>query len=325
MPARRTVRRALLGGAGVAAATVALAAANNRRWARAADPTGGGPFALPAGRERVVSSFDGAELWLTELGDGDPSRPLVVLSHCWTGDHRVWAPVARRLLDDHRVVLYDQRGHGRSSVGTAGLTLEALAADLRAVLEAVDARDAVLAGHSMGGMSAQLLAVHHPDTVAERVRHLVLVATAGESVTLHPAQERVMVSVVGNPLAGKVVASTLLGPSAVRGAFGRSPHLAAVAATAETFIGTAPAVRAGMLSALAGLDLADALPGVDVPASIVVGTLDTLTPVPRARRMHELLPTSTLHILPGRGHMLPFEAPDEVAALIREAREDRGR
>lgn len=61
------------------------------------------------------------------------------------------APVAHRLLDaGHRVVLYDQRGHGESSLGRAPVTVERLGEDLAAVLKHLDVRDAVLAGHSMG-------------------------------------------------------------------------------------------------------------------------------------------------------------------------------
>ena len=84
---------------------------------------------------------------------------------------RCGRPVAHRLLEaGHQVVLYDQRGHGESTVGDDGFTIPRLGADLRAVLEAVDARDAVLAGHSMGGMTIQSLVAHHPDVVDERVR-----------------------------------------------------------------------------------------------------------------------------------------------------------
>ena len=64
---------------------------------------------------------------VTVAGDGPP----VVLAHCWTGGREVWAPVANRLVRrGHQVVLYDQRGHGSSSVGDDGLTIERLGAEL---------------------------------------------------------------------------------------------------------------------------------------------------------------------------------------------------
>ena len=65
------------------------------------------------------------------------------------------------------------------------------------------------------------------------------------------------------------------------------------------------------------MDLSERLPEVDVPAVVVVGTRDQLTPVSHARRLAELLPKARLEVLPDAGHMLPFEHPDKVAELIR--------
>ncbi len=80
------------------------------------------------------------------------------------------------------MVLYDQRGHGASTRGTAPLAIETLAHDLATVLDATDLRDAVLAGHSMGGMTIMSLATHRPDVLKERAKATVLVATAATSL-----------------------------------------------------------------------------------------------------------------------------------------------
>ena len=118
----------------------------------------------------------------TSTGDG-PDAPVVVLPHCWGCSHEIWLPVARRLREQgFRVVLYDQRGHGASTRGTAPLTIETLAHDLTAVLDATDVHDAVLAGHSMGGMTIMSLATHRPDVLKERAKATVLVATAATSL-----------------------------------------------------------------------------------------------------------------------------------------------
>src|SRR5580704_6121257 len=122
-----------------------------------------------------LDTADGADLALWDIGEG----PAVVLPHCWGCTHAVWVPVARRLVESgHRVVLYDQRGHGASSRGTAQLTIETLADDLADVLTAREVEDAVLAGHSMGGMTIMALAAHRLDVLAARARAVVLVATA---------------------------------------------------------------------------------------------------------------------------------------------------
>ena len=157
-------RIALIGGAVAVAGTAGAVAAivrAERRWQAADDPCGPDVLALPDGEQRKVETDDGAVLSVVVAGP--PDADTVVLSHCWTGSRGVWAPVARRLLErGRRVVLYDQRGHGESTVGTEGCTIERIAADLRDVLAAVDVRDAVLVGHSMVGMTVQAFAAHHP-------------------------------------------------------------------------------------------------------------------------------------------------------------------
>ena len=92
---------------------------------------GWGELGSPGGAG--VPTPDGASLAVWDIGTG----PTVVLPHCWGCSHAVWVPVARRLVESgHRVVLYDQRGHGATTRGTAPLSIETLADDLAAVLEA---------------------------------------------------------------------------------------------------------------------------------------------------------------------------------------------
>jgi non-heme chloroperoxidase len=234
----------------------------------------------------------------------------------------VWGPVARRLAEDHRVVLYDHRGHGRSTRGSAPLTLDTLADDLRLVLDHVDARSAVLAGHSMGGMTVQAFALRHPDALAERVAGLALVATAGHGVSTGSGG-RVGPGVNGLSFVGPVLARGSLGRVVMRGAVGEVACRSHIDAVIETFALTAPAVRAGFQRALLSMDFRSGLPSVDLPVVIVSGTKDSVTPHALSRSLAELLPGARLVALPGVGHMLPWEAPDrvvtEIAGLARSA------
>lgn len=114
-----------------------------------------GPYAPPApARELVAESADGARLHVEVHGPVENSAaPAVVLAHGWTCSTAFWAAQIRDLAADHRVIAYDQRGHGRSPASPACST-EALADDLEAVLEATLAPGkVVVVGHSMGGMT----------------------------------------------------------------------------------------------------------------------------------------------------------------------------
>ena len=163
-------------GAAAAGAGVGALVRANRRWQ--VDPTS--PEALdrmlPADVvDHVVTVGDGGKIHVVERGQGPP----VVLVHGVTLGVAVWAPQLRRLADQgHRVIAVGQRGHGRSSAGEGGYSLERLADDLHEVLEALDVTGAVLVGHSMGGMVAQLAALRKPDEFGRHVAGLVLLATS---------------------------------------------------------------------------------------------------------------------------------------------------
>jgi pimeloyl-ACP methyl ester carboxylesterase len=254
---------------------------------------------------------------LAAVGSGPESGPVVVLAHGWTADHRVWGPTATRLVAaGRRVVMYDQRGHGASTVGRAGLTIDGLADDLRTVLEYLDARDAVLAGHSMGGMAVQAFALRHPDVLADRVASLVLVSTAADRVA-GPGPYRTWAPwLVGRTRVTRAVGSRWAGPFLVRHAVGRRACLAHLAATAETFAATPPSVRAELLSAIVDLDLTGGLTTITTPTVVVSGTRDRLTVHRRSRTIAALIPGARLEVLRGAGHQLVFEAPDRLAELI---------
>lgn len=267
----------------------------------------------PHGEDRIVATPDGAELAVTVAGA--PGGHTVVLSHCWMGSRAVWGPVARRLVDSgHRVVLYDQRGHGASSVGERTLSLPMLGDDLRAVLEATDARDAVLVGHSMGGMSVQSYVAEHPVDFKERARGVVLVATAAK-VPLRPMSARAIERGMRRGASPRTSRGTL-GYAVSRAAFGRSARRADVELTMHGVAHTANVARVGLMAAMSSMDLRSALGSVDVPVTVLVGTRDLLTPPRLARTLAAGIPGARLVVLPGAGHMLPFEAPDTVIEAV---------
>jgi pimeloyl-ACP methyl ester carboxylesterase len=293
--------------AGAAAAGVAA----GRRWRTADDPCATTVLDLAGARAFKVERPDGAVLDGVAVGSG----PTVVLSHCWTGSRATWEPVAARLVAAGRqVVLYDQRGHGASTLGPDVPTIDQLGEDMAAVLEAVDARDAVLAGHSMGGMALQALAVTRPDVVADRVRAMVLAGTAGFGVAAGPLSAPVRF-VTGDRRIERLLAGPL-GPALSRGSVGRRPRHAHLVATRDAFLSLPTDVRLQFLTALQAMDFRAGLAGVAVPTTVVVGSRDLLTPPRLGRALAAAVPGARLVEVPGAGHMLPYEEPDLLAQLI---------
>lgn len=110
---------------------------------------------MQGARERWVRT-GGVELCVAELGD--PQQPTVVLVHGYPDSKEVWSQVATRLAERYHVVLYDVRGHGRSTAPAplrGGFTLEKLTDDFLAVVDAVSPdRPVHLVGHDWGSVQA---------------------------------------------------------------------------------------------------------------------------------------------------------------------------
>jgi pimeloyl-ACP methyl ester carboxylesterase len=312
MPRRASILAGAAATTALAAGATAAALATRRRWQAAADPCGPDGLKLPDGETMKLATDDGAILRVHVAGPPD-GRP-VVMAHGWTESLEVWAPVGRRLVESgDRVVLYDQRGHGESTFGDDGFGPERLGQDMGTILEQLDLHDAVLVGHSMGGVAVQQFVVDHPDVAAERVSALVLVSTFAFGVGGHPT-DRVTQWFAGS--AGIERAFTLAGPVLTRSAVGKVVCYPHVRYLGERWINTPAEVRKACVAGLQTVDLRTRLAKLSIPTTVVVGSRDTLTPPRMAGAIAGAIPNARLVEVPGAGHMLPFEAPDRVADLI---------
>ena len=321
---RSRSRRLLFVGAALAAAGAA-GAAYKRLAAQGVGDAGPSDGSVSLGwgegvsrpEHQIVQTQDGAQLAVWDLPGSDPDAPVVVLPHCWGCSHEIWLPVARRLREQGaRVVLYDQRGHGASTRGTAPLEIETLAHDFADVLEATDVHDAVLAGHSMGGMTIMSLATHRPDVLKERARATVLVSTAATSLGDRSAQgARVASAMVSSPVVTRAMRAKG-GHVFVRFAFGDSPVRAHMDLTRDLFGGCRGTVRGDFLRSLATMNLLEGVATIDVPTTVMVGTRDALTLPTKADQIVATVPGARLVTLQNRGHMLPLEEPDAVTDEI---------
>ncbi|MFI1409954.1 alpha/beta fold hydrolase [Streptomyces sp. NPDC020707] len=287
-----------------------------------------GPYAPPVpARELTAVSADGARLHVEVHGAvDDPAALAVVLAHGWTCSTAFWAAQIRDLAADHRVIVYDQRGHGRSPASPACST-DGLADDLEAVLAATLApgEKAVLVGHSMGGMT--LIAASERAGFREHAAAVLLCSTGSsglvaESLVLpmRPGRSRTWLTkrILGSraplgpvtPLARRILKYGTMGP-------GSAPVM--VEACARIVHACPRQVRYSWSKVLDLLDLDHAVRELHVPTAVVVGTADRLTPPVHARSLVAALPNCVGSTeLPGIGHMTPIEAPDLVTARIRE-------
>lgn len=126
---------------------------------------GGGGAAGPAPRpgDGTVASADGVMLHYRSEGAGEPT---VVLVHCGGCDMTVWTSVLPALTPDHRVVMFDLPGHGKSGKNRTAWSVPSFAADVRTIIEHLGITRAILVGHSMSGPIVVEAAAEMPDRVA---------------------------------------------------------------------------------------------------------------------------------------------------------------
>jgi pimeloyl-ACP methyl ester carboxylesterase len=266
---------------------------------------------------QTLHTSDGAQLAVWDIEGAGTDAPVVVLPHCWGCSHEIWLPVTRRLHErGYRVVLYDQRGHGESTRGTAPLSIHTLAHDFALVLEATDVRDAVLGGHSMGGITIMSLATYRPDVLRDRARAVVLVSTAAKSIGDGSARGAAFAGgFIASPVVTRAM-STRRGHLLVRGVFGTDPVHAHMVLTRDLFAGCDGPVRGEFLVSLATMDLLEGVATIDMPTTVMVGARDTLTLPKKADQIVATVPGARLVTLSDKGHMLPLEDPDAVTDEI---------
>jgi pimeloyl-ACP methyl ester carboxylesterase len=255
----------------------------------------------------VRARADDIDVAWFEAGRGAP----LVLIHGLADDHRAWRRAVPDLMLRHRLILYDLRGHGETSLGRPDGTLAQLGRDLVALLEAIGVERADVAGFSLGGTIAMRAAIDHP----ERVNRLVLVATSsrvGRSAADWYRERRKMVEHGDEWLRETLDRDTA-------DVYAQAPNeleeglLIRRQSTADPRgYGNACAAMA----ALNGAPLDPELGGINAPTLIVASDLDQHCPPKAAEIIHAGIAGSRLEVFKGAGHAIPVERPKELGAAM---------
>ncbi|CAB4933698.1 unannotated protein [freshwater metagenome] len=272
------------------------------------------------------------------VGVGTPEAVLtIIFTHGFCLNLDVWHYQRRDLRGRDRLVLWDQRGHGRSTAGPryGAATIDRLGLDLAAVLEAVAPEGpVVLVGHSMGGMTVMALAAHAPELFNGRVVAVALLGTSvgglGEELLglpapvarlLHRLSPGAAAGLARSPRAVEFTRDRIndLGLVLTRQyAFGGPVSASVNAFTADMIASTPMDVVADFLPAFEQHDRRDGLHGLAlVDTLVIVGESDVLTPASHSGEIVGLVPEAELLLLPGTGHMLMLERYPEVNSALK--------
>lgn len=271
---------------------------------------------------RTLTTTDDVEIAVHDFGG---SGAALLLAHA-TGFHgRTWRMVATELVDDFRVVAFDARGHGASSRPPDGdFRWSRLAADVLAVVDALDGGPILGVGHSSGGTALLLAEQARPGTFGAMWLY--------EPIVFPPAGE-------AGPPPGNVMADAARRrrawfPSAdeALATYRSKPPLASLhpevlrdyvdhgfrEADGGVTLACAPGDEAAVFAEARSHDAFERLGEVSCPVTVAGGEVSTIPPS-LVRLVASRLPNGHAEILPGQGHLLPFEDPARVARLVRDA------
>ncbi len=325
----------LAAAAGAAIATVVARQAVDRTRKRVESE------AAPALRSasRTVTTPDGVPLHVeVEAADTAPvGAATLVFVHGFTMSQDCWHYQRAHFRGRRNMVLLDHRSHGRSGVSpTEGLTIAQLGCDLRQVLdEVVPDQPVVLVGHSMGGMTIMSLAEHFPELFGDRVVGVALIGTAAGGM----ATVSVLAPIIPDRLSEAIKPPLTKALRRIAPLMDRSrqrmPNAMFLGARAVGLGSQASAEKVGLVArdlsvtpSLVVLDMSATFDDHDryhtlarlgrVPALVISGSRDLITPAKHSRDMHEGIPGSRLLSLQGAAHCVMIERDVEVNEALEE-------
>lgn len=241
---------------------------------------------------------------------GPEGAPQVVLSNSLSTDASMWDPQWALLTARWRVLRYDTRGHGRSAVPPSPYSMEQLADDLAALMRRAGFGPSHIVGLSLGGMTAQVLALRQPDLV----RSLCLVATTAQP-----------------PFHGREIWDDRIAHLRQLGHFGkmfpgmmdrwlsmrfRRTDPQGYAQIRRMVMETPVEGYVGCCEAIAGFDVRARLGGITHPTLVVAGEEDSGTTFEDAQDIHAGIPSSRLAVIEGARHILNWCRRDEFSRVL---------
>ena len=240
---------------------------------------------------------------------GDASKPAIIFSNSLGTNYQMWQPQINFFKKDYFIVCYDTRGHGASSAPQGPYSLEQLGTDVVNLLDHLNVAKASFCGISMGGLTGQWLAIHHP----ERFNHVVVCNTAAkigqEQAWLERAQ---LVRQQGLQPIAATAASRWFTESFIQSqtAIVRNLSNNLAAGSADGY--------ASCCEALAKADLREDLKTIHVPVIVIAGQQDPVTTVADAQYMTARIPNSQL-IEINASHISNIESPEAFTQALRTA------
>ena len=256
-----------------------------------------------------TTTVNGNQYSYEEKGSGFP----VVFGNSLLFDRRMWDRQVEVLSSRYRCITYDFLGHGGSSVGAEGYSLEDEAENLHALMEQWGASPAHMVGLSMGGMVDMRLALAHP----EDVRSLALLDTSAEEEVAERRPQYEAMAAAARANGPESVVEAVV-PFMFSTGFQQSQP-EQVAAFRQQFIDSSiDGIARATKAVTRRTSVLGRLSEVKVPTLVIVGSDDISTTPDKAQHVVEGIRGARLETIAGSGHLTAIEQPERISQLLSE-------
>lgn len=234
------------------------------------------------------------------------NKPTLIALHGLTGSGACWTPLARSLEDEYDVVMPDARGHGKSSAQLDGYMYRDHASDVLGLIEALGLTAPVLLGHSMGGMTAAVVA----SQLGSALRSVIL----ADPTFISPEWQREIFESDVVEQHRQLLSSDkrdLLAQSQLR-----HPHRSAelIGLIADARLQTH--IKAFKVLTPPNPEYRELIRSIRTPLLLVIGGKGVVS-LETARELQGLNPRLTYELIPDVGHGLPYDQPERLGAVVK--------
>ncbi len=244
------------------------------------------------------------ELYYEEYGEGEP----IIFSYGWLDDCSVWNSQIETLAKNHRVILYDHRGHGKSDKPKGDYSVQTLSNDLHSIIQTLNLEKVGLVGFSLGGMAALMFTLQHP----AKVTKLVLVGTTAK---------------MASPMNFLRFLTYILPYRTILAIVSRAKYYRPSLQTIDGNVSRAMQVPRDIaykcLTEINKYDIRNMLSRIEVPTLIIIGEKDRLN-FKGSQHLNREIKGSKLQIMANTGHSVMIEKPEEFNQLVRQFIDEEG-
>jgi len=267
----------------------------------------------PSGEEVFINRPDSTRLRARVNGNG----PAVIFLHGYSGSLLEWNIIWQLLRNTgHRLIAYDHRGHGQSTLGAQGMGSVQMAGDVKAILDYFDVRDGILVGHSMGGFLAIVFMLTHPEAASARLKHCVMLGSHAGDVLRGAPQNRLQIALLKTGILQRLAKNQTYGQALSASFYGEHPAPSGVEVLRQGFVAQQHRALLPILQAMVDENYYHRLGGITLPCTVVYGAQDKTTPAHHSEALQRGIVKSRLKRIEKAGHMLNWEVPETIAEVI---------